>query len=171
MELGVSMEQVVKYGESVLREPTQEVSEVTDDIRELIERMYVVMKESLGVGLAANQIGEPLRIFVYDVGEGPHAVINGKIVKRSGRQVAVEGCLSVPGLQGEVDRASVVVIEGLDENGEKIRLTGKELLARVFQHEMDHLDGKLFIDRADPDTLEWVTAESDDDEEDDDDEL
>lgn len=152
----MGIEEIVRYGNKVLSEQTREVTELTDEIRELIPRMYEIMHEANGVGLAANQLGLPLRMFVYDVGEGPHALINPKIVKKSGKQVGVEGCLSIPGLQGDVDRADMVIVTGLDENGEKVRLTGEGLLARVFQHETDHLEGKLFIDRADPDTLEWV---------------
>jgi peptide deformylase len=158
-------EQIVRYGSRVLAEPTQEVPELTDEIRELISRMYVIMHESNGVGLAANQIGVPLRLFTYDIGEGPHAIINGKISKKQGKQKEIEGCLSIPGLQGEVERANTVTITGIDENGEKVKLTGEGLLARVFQHETDHLDGTLFIDRADPHSLEWVMPSRGDDEE------
>jgi peptide deformylase len=149
-------EQIVRYGNKVLNEQTREVAEITDEIRELIPKMYEIMHESNGVGLAANQIGVPLRMFVYDIGEGPHTIINGKITKKSGKQTAIEGCLSIPGLQGEVTRAETVTISGLDENGAKVRLTGEGLLARVFQHETDHLEGTLFIDRAHADTLEWI---------------
>ncbi len=160
-------EEIVRYGSKELTEPTREVPEVTGEIKVLIEHMYQVMEEANGAGLSANQIGLPLRLFVYDIGEGPHAVINPKILKCSGSQRGVEGCLSIPGLQGEVERSNICVIEGLDENGEKIKLTGEGLLARVFQHETDHLDGVLFIDRADAKTLEWVMPSQDDYEEDD----
>jgi peptide deformylase len=157
-------EEIVRYGNKVLTEKTKDVPAVDDEIRNLIKHMYDVMVEGEGVGLAANQIGIPLRLFVYDVGEGPHAVINPKIVKKSGSQIGVEGCLSIPGLHGEVERANVAVIQGLDENGDPIKLTGEGLLARVFQHETDHLDGTLFIDRADADTLEWVMRDDEDEE-------
>jgi peptide deformylase len=153
--------EIVKYGEPVLSERAKEVDAITDEIRELIRKMYRIMEESNGVGLAANQIGVPLRIFTYDVGEGPHAIINPRIVRKLGSQVGVEGCLSVPGLQGDVERANIVTVEGLDENGNNVRVTGEGLLARVFQHEIDHLDGVVFIARADPETLEWVQMESD----------
>lgn len=159
-------EEIVRYGSKVLSEPTQEVTELTDEIRELIPKMYEIMHESNGVGLAANQIGVPLRMFVYDVGDGPHAMINPKITKKSGKQSAIEGCLSIPGLQGEVQRAETVTISGLNENGEKVRMVGEGLLARVFQHETDHLDGTLFIDRADSDSLEWVIRTHEEDLED-----
>jgi len=152
----MSVEEIVRYGDKVLSERTREVPEVNEEIRELIAHMYEVLKEAQGLGLAANQIGKPLRLFVYDVGEGPHALINPKIVRRSGSHMEIEGCLSIPGLQGEVERADVVVVDGLDEEGSKVRIRAEGLLARVFQHEIDHLDGTLFIDRADEDTLHWV---------------
>lgn len=155
-------EEIVKYGEAILRNPTEEVTEVNDDIRKLIDHMVEVLYEASGVGLAANQIGIPKRIFVYDVGEGPGVVINPKITKRSGEQIGAEGCLSIPGLQGDVTRANVVTIEGLDREGNRIKLKGEGLLARVFQHETDHLDGYLFIDKADPDTLMWGGQEEED---------
>lgn len=152
----MSTEEIVRYGSKVLAEPTKEVTEVNDEIKDIIKHMYQVMADSNGVGLSANQIGLPFRMFVYDIGEGPHAVINPKIVKKAGKQLGPEGCLSIPGLYGDVERANIVVIEGLDEEGNPVKLTGEGLLARVFQHETDHLDGKLFIDRADPNSLHWV---------------
>ncbi len=158
-------EQIVRYGSKVLSEPTREVEEITDEIRELIGNMFEIMHEANGVGLAANQIGVPLRLFVYDIGEGPHVIINGKITKKSGKEVSTEGCLSIPGLQGDVSRAHTATISGLDENGQKVRITAEGLLARVFQHETDHLDGMLFIDRASADSLEWIIGGQDEDEE------
>ncbi|MFQ3548622.1 MAG: peptide deformylase [Armatimonadota bacterium] len=148
---------IVIYGEDVLRQKADEITDFNDEIKELINHMYEVMVENRGLGLAGPQIGISKRIFVYDIGEGPHAMINPKIVKRSGKECGIEGCLSIPGLQGEVTRADRVTVKGLDENGEEIVIKAEGLLARVFQHEMDHLDGKLFIDRADPDTLETVS--------------
>ena len=148
---------IVTYGDEVLRRRAEDVLEVNEEIRALIERMYATMEESRGLGLAAPQIGVSKRVFVYDVGEGKHAVINPRIVKRSGEEYSVEGCLSIPGLQGEVPRALRVTLTGLDESGRKIRIRAEGLLARVFQHEIDHLEGTLFIDRADPDSLQYVT--------------
>lgn len=145
---------VVTYGNRVLRDRAQEVEELNDEIRELIEQMYRVMADSNGLGLAGPQVGVSKRIFTYDVGEGPHALINPVILKRSGEEIGTEGCLSIPGLQGEVPRAERIVVSGLDENGNKVRIKAQGLMARVFQHEIDHLDGTMFIDRADPDTLE-----------------
>lgn len=157
--------EVVRYGDPVLRARAEEVEKFDDEIRALIERMYVVMAESRGLGLAAPQVGVSKRIFTYDIGEGPHAIINGKIIKTSGEDIGPEGCLSIPGLQGDVARAERVTIAGLDENGVKIKIKAEGLMARCFQHEMDHLDGTMFIDKADPDTLETVPLHDEDEDE------
>lgn len=157
--------EVVRYGDPVLRQRAEEISALDDEVKALIERMYVVMAESRGLGLAGPQVGISRRIFTYDVGEGPHAVINPRIIKSSGEDIGPEGCLSIPGLQGDVARAERVTVTGLDENGQKIKIKAEGLLARVFQHEIDHLDGTVFIDRADPDTLETVPLHDEDEEE------
>jgi len=157
--------QIVRYGDPVLRQKTADVAEFNDEIKALIERMYVVLAESRGLGLAAPQIGVSKRIFVYDIGEGPHAIVNGRITRTSGEDIGPEGCLSIPGLQGDVARAERVTIAGLDENGDKVKIKAQGLLARVFQHETDHLEGTMFVDKADPDTLETVPLHDDEDEE------
>ena len=154
--------EIVTYGESVLRTRAEEVAEFDSDVRELIQRMYRVMEESRGLGLAAPQIGVAKRVFVYDVGEGKHALVNPRMLKASVEEIGIEGCLSIPGLQGEVPRSERVVVSGIDENGNKVKIKAQGLLARVFQHEMDHLDGTMFIDRADPDTLETVSVNDED---------
>lgn len=157
---------IVKYGDDILRTPTSEIDEFNDEIKELIQKMYKVMAEFRGVGVAGPQVGLPKRIFVYDIGEGPHAFINPRMMSSSGEEWGYEGCLSIPGLQGEVPRFERVVVTGLNEDGKMVKLKAEGFLARVFQHEMDHLDGTLFIDRADPETLETVTpGENEDDEE------
>ena len=153
----MAVEKIVRYGNDVLRKPAAKVKKFDDDIRRLIDRMYEVMEDSSGLGLAAPQIGVELQVFTYDIGEGPHAFVNPKIVRRKGEQVAVEGCLSIPGIQGDVPRAEQVTLSGLDENGKPARIRAEGLLARVFQHEMDHLQGQLFIDRADPESLHVIT--------------
>ncbi len=122
------------------------------------------MRAANGVGLAAPQLGILQRIFVYDAGDGFQAIINPKILGRKGEQVGVEGCLSIPGLQGDVLRANEVVVKGMDQFGKPVRIRGEGLTARVIQHENDHLDGILFIDHADPATLHYVTAEEADEE-------
>ncbi|MGO8671547.1 MAG: peptide deformylase [Capsulimonadaceae bacterium] len=147
---------IVKYegdGRNILRQVSKPVLRVTEEHAELVAMMQVIMQESNGVGLAAPQLGILQRIFVFDAGEGFHAVINPKILQRKGSQVGVEGCLSIPGLYGDVERANEVVIKGVDETGHPVRIRGEGLTARVILHENDHLDGILFIDHADPDTL------------------
>ena len=148
--------QIVTYGDHLLRTRAEEVAEFNDEIKGLIQRMYEVLAENRGLGLAAPQIGISKRIFVYDVGEGPHALINPRLTRCRGELVSIEGCLSIPGLQGEVPRYEHVTVSGIDEEGGKVKIRAEGLLARVFQHEIDHLDGGLFIDRADPETLETV---------------
>ena len=149
-------EGIVTYGSDVLRLRAEEVAEFDDEIKGLIERMYVMLVEYRGLGLAAPQIGVSKRVFVYDVGEGHHALVNPEIMKTGGEQIGIEGCLSIPGLQGEVARYDRVTIAGIDEEGKNVKIKAEALMARVFQHELDHLNGALFIDRADPETLETV---------------
>lgn len=151
--------EIVTYGNDILRREAEEIQELDDGVRDLIQHMYQVMADARGLGLAGPQVGVGKRIFVYDVGEGPHALINPQMLKSSGEEVGIEGCLSIPGLQGEVPRFERVVVTGIDENGNKVKIKAQGLMARVFQHEMDHLDGKMFIDRADPDTLETVPVD------------
>ena len=136
------------FGDPVLRQRAREVEEVTDLHRKLIKDMIDTMRAAPGVGLAAPQIGVLDRIFVWEVEDRHGAVINPEIVERS-QEAATddEGCLSLPGLTYPVERATEVTVRGLDDHGQPIELTGTELLARIFQHEIDHLDGVLFIDR------------------------
>jgi peptide deformylase len=136
------------FGDPVLRQRAREVEEVTDLHRKLIKDMIDTMRAAPGVGLAAPQIGVLERIFVWEVDDRHGAVVNPEIVERSSATATDdEGCLSLPGLTYPVERAVEVTIRGLDEHGGPIELTGTELLARIFQHEIDHLDGVLFIDR------------------------
>ncbi len=161
--------EVVKYGSDVLRAKCEPVEEVTDELKRIIAEMIDLMHESNGVGLAAPQVGLTLRFFVYDVGDdkGAHAIINPKIVNKIGVRWDSEGCLSMPGLYGDVLRADKVVVTGLDENGNKVRMKASGLLSTCIQHETDHLDGVLFIDKADPETLHTgkVPGSDDDSEE------
>lgn len=157
---------IVLYGQEVLRNLSDEIVEFNDEIKALIEHMYKILEESGGLGVAGPQVGINKRIFVYDMGDGKHAIINPKILKSSGEEISEEGCLSIPGLHGEVTRAFKVTITGIDENGKKIKLNAQGLQARLFQHETDHLDGVLFIDRANPDTLHTITPDEEFDEDD-----
>lgn len=156
-------DEIVLYGQEILTTPAKPVDPSEPGLSELIDHMIEIMREAPGVGLAANQLGVDKQVFVYDVGEGPQAVLNPKIVRRKGSQTGTEGCLSVPGLQGEVRRANRVVVRGLDRFGNEVEVQGEGLLARVFQHEIDHLNGTLFIERASPDTLAWVSQHEEDD--------
>jgi peptide deformylase len=143
---------ILKFGDATLHGPAAEVTEVTADTRKLIDDMIDTMYAAPGVGLAAPQIGVPLRIFVVDVSLGHDAgelkvFVNPTFVERDGLQLEEEGCLSVPGFNATVARPLRAVVKGLNRDGEEHTVEGKELLARAFQHEMDHLDGMLFLDR------------------------
>ena len=134
-------------GEDVLRAKAKEVTEVTPRIRELIDDMFETMYEANGVGLAAPQVGIRKRIVVVDVtGEDPVALINPVILKSDGEQTGYEGCLSVPGKTGIVTRANHVIVEAYNENMEKFTIEAEELMARALQHEIDHLDGVVYVD-------------------------
>ena len=143
---------ILKYGDSILHDRAQVVDAITPEIDRLIDDMIETMYAAPGVGLAAPQVGLALRIFVVDVSvgrdpDGLHIMINPEFVERDGMQLEEEGCLSVPGFNATVVRPSRAVLKGLDRHGETQRLEGSGLLARAFQHEMDHLDGTLFVDR------------------------
>ena len=133
-------------GDPILRKATTPVEEVTDDIRSLISDMFDTMYAAEGIGLAAPQVGRTERITVMDVEGKKFAIINPQIIEREGTQRGEEGCLSIPEIFGEVTRSSRVIVRALNEKGEQIEAEGTELLARCMQHEIDHLDGKLFID-------------------------
>jgi len=152
---------IAKYPdeEKLLRQRCKPVVKITDKTRKLIEDMIETMYAAAGVGLAAPQVFVSERLFVYDIGDGPDAIINPEIVHSEGEEVGAEGCLSIPRLQGDVPRALQVTVTGLNRNGRRIRIEAKEYLARVFQHEIDHLNGVLFPDRAVQSTLHWITEE------------
>jgi peptide deformylase len=133
-------------GDPVLRNATTPVEEVTDELRSLISDMFDTMYAAEGIGLAAPQVGRTERITVMDVEGRKLALINPEIIEREGSIRGEEGCLSIPEVFGDVTRSSRVVVRALNENGEQIEAEGTELLARCMQHEIDHLDGKLFID-------------------------
>ena len=139
------------FGDPVLRQATREVDNVDGALARLCEDMIETMYDAPGVGLAANQVGVERRLFVYDVGDGPHVVINPVIVESSGEWSYDEGCLSVPDLRWEIVRPKQVHLRGLDVNGEQLDVEADELLARCFQHEVDHLDGVLIVERLDSD--------------------
>ena len=143
---------ILKYGDEVLRDPARPVDAITPEIDRLIDDMIETMYAAPGVGLAAPQVGVPLRIFVIDLSVGrdpsaPVVMINPEFVERDGMQLEEEGCLSVPGFNATVVRPSRATLKGLDRTGNEQLREGAGLLARAFQHEMDHLDGMLFVDR------------------------
>ena len=130
----------------VLRKISRPVKEVTPKIITLIDDMLDTMYEAMGVGLAAPQVGILKRIVVIDIGEGPIVLINPEILETSGEQTGEEGCLSVPGKCGQVTRPNYVKIRALDEDMNEFEMEGEGLLARAFCHEIDHLDGKMYVD-------------------------
>ena len=135
-----------ELGDEVLTKQCKEVTKMTLRIKVLIQDMLDTMYEALGVGLAAPQVGVLKRIVVIDVGEGPIVLINPEILETSGEQTGEEGCLSVPGKSGQVTRPDYVKVRALNEDMEEIELEGTGLLARAFCHEIDHLDGKMYVD-------------------------
>ena len=138
-------------GDPVLRKPTKRVTEVTDELRQLIADMFETMYAAEGIGLAAPQVGRSERIAVVDVEGQKFALINPEVIERTGDvEKAEEGCLSIPDIYGDVERPFTVTIRATNENGEEYEATASELLGRCFQHEIDHLDGKLFIDYLSP---------------------
>jgi peptide deformylase len=143
---------ILKYAESPLHTPAVPVEEITPEILRLLDDMAETMYAAPGVGLAAPQVGVPLRIFIVDLSVGQSAgelieLINPAFEERDGMQLEEEGCLSVPGFNATVARPARVVVRGLDRGGREQVREGTGLLARAFQHEMDHLDGLLFVDR------------------------
>jgi peptide deformylase len=143
---------ILKYGDQVLHDPARPVDAITSEVDRLIEDMIETMYAAPGIGLAATQIGVPLRIFVVDlsIGRSPAdliVMVNPVFVERDGMQLEEEGCLSVPGFNATVVRPERAVVRGLDRAGQPCEREGTGLLARAFQHEMDHLEGTLFVDR------------------------
>jgi peptide deformylase len=146
---------IVKFGDPVLHAAAAPVDRIDDSTRSLLDDMIATMYAAPGIGLAAPQVGVPLRLIVIDlsVGEDPSQVIrlvNPELVEREGEQKHEEGCLSVPGYGGSPTRPARVVVRGLDPDGRERVHTGTDLLARAFCHELDHLDGLLFVDRLSP---------------------
>ena len=138
-------------GDPVLRKPTKRVTEITDELKTLIADMFETMYAAEGIGLAAPQVGRTERLAVVDVDGAKFTLINPQVVERDGaNEKAEEGCLSIPDIYGDVERPATVTIRAMDENGNEYEAAGTELLGRCFQHEIDHLDGKLFIDYLSP---------------------
>ncbi|MDD6571317.1 MAG: peptide deformylase [Thermoflexaceae bacterium] len=143
----MALRNIRELGDDVLRKKSREIQEMTPKIKELIEDMFETMYEADGVGLAAPQVGVLKRLVVIDTGEGkPLVMINPEILERSGSQTGYEGCLSVPGKSGIVTRPNYVKARAKDENMKTYIVEGTELLARAICHEVDHLDGKMYVD-------------------------
>ncbi len=141
---------ILVVGNPVLRQKAKRVSQVDKPIQRLIEDMIETMKKAPGVGLAAPQVGVPLRLAVIDVDDKITVIVNPEIIKTSGEVELDEGCLSVPGYWGRLERAERVSVKALDRNGKELRIRDAEgLFAQALQHEIDHLDGHLYIDRMD----------------------
>ena len=145
----MAIRNIREYGDEVLTKTCKEVKEMTPRTKELIEDMFETMYKDNGVGLAAVQVGILKRIVVIDCGDGPVELINPEIVKTEGEQCGQEGCLSLPGRYETVRRPQKVQVKGQDREGKWHVYTGEDLKARAFCHEIDHLDGVLFIDRMD----------------------
>lgn len=143
----MAIREIREKGDEILYKKCKAVVKFDEKLHILLDDMYETMKSRDGVGLAAPQVGILKRAVVIDVGDGKIELINPEIVEESGEQTGSEGCLSVPGVFGEVTRPNVVTVKAQDRNGKWFKITGKELLARAFCHEIEHLDGKLFLDR------------------------
>lgn len=143
----MAIRNIRKIGDEVLRKKSKTVEKIEDRTILLIEDMIDTMYEAEGVGLAAPQVGVLKRIVVIDVGEGPIVLINPEIIKTEGSYIDMEGCLSVPGETAEVERPLKATVRAMDQNGVIREIEGEELLARAFCHEIDHLDGILYIDK------------------------
>lgn len=146
--LPVAVLEIRKAGDKVLKEQSAPVERIDRKIKRLLDDMAQTMYEAEGVGLAAPQVGVSLRIVVIDTGDGLIELINPVIAGVEGTMCGTEGCLSIPGVFGDVERSAKVTVEAVNREGKKFRVTGAGMLARALQHEIDHLEGVLFIERA-----------------------
>lgn len=140
-----------KIGDPVLRQRATEITDIDGRVAKLAEDMFTTMYDEPGVGLAAPQVGVQKRLFVYDIGNGPQVVINPTVVETDGEWTYEEGCLSIPGLSFELVRPNHIHMVGIDLDGNEISIEASELEGRCLQHELDHLDGVLYIERLDED--------------------
>jgi peptide deformylase len=148
---------ILKFPDPLLRRQAKAVKKITPAIVALIDKMIATMHAAPGVGLAAPQVGRSIRVIVADIGEGPIALVNPVILEQAGSQVYTEGCLCLPGVEAPVERAASVKVKGLDRAGQEVIISATELLATVLQHEVDHLEGLVFIDRVkDPSLIRYV---------------
>jgi peptide deformylase len=145
--------------EKILRERCKPVTKFTERTQRLIADMLETMYDAAGVGLAAPQIFVNQRIFVYDVGDGPDALINPEVTRTEGEEIGPEACLSIPRLHGDVPRFTRLLVSGINRKGRRVQIEAEDYLARVFQHEIDHLNGILFVDRAVQKSLHYISEE------------
>ena len=159
----MAIRNIREYGDEILKKKSREVEVIDEKIQILIDDMIDTMHKYNGVGLAAVQVGILKRLLVIDLYDdnGPIAMINPVIIKEKGEQEVEEGCLSFPNQFAKIVRPAEVTVEFTDRSGKKVKLNAKELLAQAICHEIDHLDGELFIDKIIPGTLEYVTPEED----------
>lgn len=157
----MALRTIREMGDEVLTKKCREIKEVTPRIKELIGDMLETMYEANGVGLAAPQVGILKRLVVIDVGEGPIVLINPVILETDGSQTGEEGCLSLPGKSGVVTRPNYVKVRAYDENMQEFEAEGTELLARAFCHEIDHLDGHMYVEKVEGEIHDVVYEEDD----------
>lgn len=143
----MAIRKIREIGDDVLEKVCKEVTDMTDRTKVLIEDMLDTMYDAMGVGLAAPQVGILKRIVVIDIGEGPIILVNPEILETAGEQTGEEGCLSLPGKSGTVTRSNYVKVKALNEEMEEVVYEGEGLLARAFCHEIDHLDGHLYVEK------------------------
>lgn len=144
----MAIREITLIGNPVLRKKAKKINRVTPLIKQLLDDMAETMYRAPGIGLAAPQVGVSKRVIVVDVGEKLYKLINPKVVSSEGLETGTEGCLSVPGKVGEVDRATNVVVKAMNTDGRYIKIEAEGFLSRCFQHEIDHLDGILYVDKA-----------------------
>lgn len=161
----MAIRKIREIGDEVLTKHCKEVTKMNLRTKVLINDMLDTMYEAMGVGLAAPQVGILKRIVVIDVGEGPIVLVNPEILETSGEQTGEEGCLSVPGKSGQVTRPNYVKVRALNEDMEEVELEGEGLLARAFCHEIEHLDGKLYVDLVEGELHDVTYEEPEDGEE------
>ncbi len=152
-QLDLASLKVVKFPTPLLQQPSAKVEQFDDDLSALVERMFEVMYASSGVGLAAPQVGVPIRLFVYNPtgrGDDEGVCVNPQLVAGDGAAVEEESCLSLPGVRSKVRRYARVTVRARNRRGERMELSAEGLGARIFQHEIDHLDGVLLVDRMTP---------------------
>jgi peptide deformylase len=142
----MTIRRILTAEEPILRERTKKVSSFDPSLHRLLDDMLVTMRDAPGVGLAANQIGVPLQVAIIEIEDRITELVNPQVVKSSGEQLDWEGCLSIPGYVAEVGRAAKVTVKARDRHGKEFRVKGEELMARALQHEIDHLNGLLYVD-------------------------